>query len=564
MRRGHVVRVAGFAVAEQLQRVARLARAFEQGEAARLAEREAVARGIERSARLRRHQPQRVEAEQHAAAQGVDAADHRGIDEAGWISRSACANTLALDEQAVATVTHGPRRPVRLAHEIAQRMRRVHDRAQHALGELHRARRASSCRSRRPLRLRRCWRWRCPAPARRARRRGARAAAAIASSKPSCCSASQASRLLRQSQRASAAGSGDVFQAVDAADPGVQRRRAEIVAAQPAAARAQCVGLRRPPAAERGGGGVGTDRQWRHRAELRLRSIGVGGTRNSGGKLNGKRGIGTRHAGSGQEYSQRPGIAAVRALESRACPVAVPTDLRLSAMATCCTPGSSRRAACVLSAGLVYMGYFLYVLRVARQAPCRPERGDCVLLFGKHAPHGRIDRDFEARLDRAVSLWSEHRRRASCCSAAARMARTRSRSRAIRTARTRRRRGVPLQLEGQSRDTLQNLRNARELLRGGAIRLMGALPQGSCRPSRARCRGSRCSAIATTSPAARCSRASWASTASCARPNPACPGPAQPVAPGRGSRLRLLVRRGYALGAADRPPAHAGAGDLRP
>src|SRR5262245_52651264 len=36
-------------------------------------------------------------------------------------------------------------------------------------------------------------------------------------------------------------------------------------------------------------------------------------------------------------------------------------------------------AACVLSAGVVYLGYFVHVLRVARNAPCRPERGECVL-----------------------------------------------------------------------------------------------------------------------------------------------------------------------------------------
>ncbi|MGO4775219.1 hypothetical protein AB4084_06840, partial [Lysobacter sp. 2RAB21] len=64
-------------------------------------------------------------------------------------------------------------------------------------------------------------------------------------------------------------------------------------------------------------------------------------------------------------------------------------------------------AACVLSAGLVYVGYFIHVLRIARNAPCRPERGECVLLFGKHAPGGRMDPDFEARLDRAMALWSD-------------------------------------------------------------------------------------------------------------------------------------------------------------
>ena len=42
-------------------------------------------------------------------------------------------------------------------------------------------------------------------------------------------------------------------------------------------------------------------------------------------------------------------------------------------------------SACVLSAGLVYVGYFVHVLRVARRAPCLPDRRVCVRLFGKHA-----------------------------------------------------------------------------------------------------------------------------------------------------------------------------------
>ena len=54
-------------------------------------------------------------------------------------------------------------------------------------------------------------------------------------------------------------------------------------------------------------------------------------------------------------------------------------------------------ATCALSAGLVYVGYFVYVLRIARKAPCVPDRGECILLFGKHAPQGRLHRDFEAR-----------------------------------------------------------------------------------------------------------------------------------------------------------------------
>jgi vancomycin permeability regulator SanA len=102
-----------------------------------------------------------------------------------------------------------------------------------------------------------------------------------------------------------------------------------------------------------------------------------------------------------------------------------------------------------------------------------------VLLFGKHAPHGRIDPDFQARLDRALVAWNAHRPSrvvllgggADGEHTEAEVARSELLARGLDAR-------VPLQLEGQSRDTLQNLRNARELLRGGAIRLIGTLPQG--------------------------------------------------------------------------------------
>ena len=122
-------------------------------------------------------------------------------------------------------------------------------------------------------------------------------------------------------------------------------------------------------------------------------------------------------------------------------------------------------ASCALSAGLVYVGYFVHVLRIARKAPCVPERGDCVLLFGKHAPQGRLDRDFEARLDRAVSLWHGIAPLrlvllgggAPDQPSEAEVARKGLFARGLAI-------DTPLWLEAQSRDTLQNLRNARTLL----------------------------------------------------------------------------------------------------
>lgn len=125
-------------------------------------------------------------------------------------------------------------------------------------------------------------------------------------------------------------------------------------------------------------------------------------------------------------------------------------------------------AVCALSAGLVYLGYFLHVLRVARSAPCRPERGECVLLFGKHAPGGQLDDDFQARLDRAVSLWGERPPRsvvllgggAAGEPSEAELARDGLIARGLRA-------DAPLRLERDSRDTLQNLRNARLVLGDG-------------------------------------------------------------------------------------------------
>lgn len=130
-------------------------------------------------------------------------------------------------------------------------------------------------------------------------------------------------------------------------------------------------------------------------------------------------------------------------------------------------------AACALSAGLVYLGYFVHVLRVARKAPCVPaatqgEPADWVLLFGKHAPGGRPDADFCARLDRAAALWRERPplRMVLLGGGPAGMPTEADLAREGLLAR-----GVagdaPLLLEAASRDTLQNLRNARELLAAG-------------------------------------------------------------------------------------------------
>jgi uncharacterized SAM-binding protein YcdF (DUF218 family) len=126
-------------------------------------------------------------------------------------------------------------------------------------------------------------------------------------------------------------------------------------------------------------------------------------------------------------------------------------------------------AVCVLSAGLVYLGYFAHVVRTARRAPCLPERGECLLVFGKHAPDGRLDADFSARVARTAVLMrarAPHRvvllgGGAPGHPSEAEVARTALFADGIAA-------DAPLQLEQASRDTLQNLRNARTLLSDAA------------------------------------------------------------------------------------------------
>ncbi|TDK27118.1 YdcF family protein [Luteimonas aestuarii] len=124
--------------------------------------------------------------------------------------------------------------------------------------------------------------------------------------------------------------------------------------------------------------------------------------------------------------------------------------------------------ACIASVGLVYAAYLLHVVRTARNAPVVPAHGRRVLLFGKHAPQGRLDTDFEARVARAAALWRARPPEAilllgggaeGTLSEAA-IAREALFARGLPP-------DAPLVIEDRSRDTLQNLRNARTLLQAG-------------------------------------------------------------------------------------------------
>lgn len=126
-------------------------------------------------------------------------------------------------------------------------------------------------------------------------------------------------------------------------------------------------------------------------------------------------------------------------------------------------------AACVFSFGLVYLGYFAHVLYTARRASSVPAGEGCLLVFGKHAPGGRIDADFRLRLQRAAAVWQARPARPLVLlggrfgdgESEAELARRGLFEAGVSADAT-------ILLESESRDTLQNLRNARELLRGQA------------------------------------------------------------------------------------------------
>ena len=164
MRRRHVVGIARFAVAEQAQRAAVAGvDALEQGEAGGLADADAAALGVERPARLGRDQLQGVEAEQHAAAQGVDAADHRRIDEAQAQQPLGRREHLGARRAGGRDGDARPFEAERVVDEVGERVRRVDERVAVVGREARRRRRGRG----RRLRWRRCSRSRCRGRARR-------------------------------------------------------------------------------------------------------------------------------------------------------------------------------------------------------------------------------------------------------------------------------------------------------------------------------------------------------------------------------------------------------------
>lgn len=122
--------------------------------------------------------------------------------------------------------------------------------------------------------------------------------------------------------------------------------------------------------------------------------------------------------------------------------------------------------ALLASGGLLFLWYLLRVWRVARAAAVLPplDAAAAILVFGKHCPDGEPDAEFLARIERARSL-AHARRGVPLLLLGGGVAPTE----ADVAARVLRAGPLPeaceLVLEHESRDTLQNLRHARDLLR---------------------------------------------------------------------------------------------------
>ena len=120
--------------------------------------------------------------------------------------------------------------------------------------------------------------------------------------------------------------------------------------------------------------------------------------------------------------------------------------------------------ACLLSAGTVYLLYLVRVVVVAlRVRKIRPD-GGCVLLFGKRLVAGAPDPDFQTRILAAQTLLASD----AVCRAILLGGGSPGQSEA-EAAQRMLLRGQPslgdrLSLEAHSENTLENLRNARELM----------------------------------------------------------------------------------------------------
>jgi uncharacterized SAM-binding protein YcdF (DUF218 family) len=122
--------------------------------------------------------------------------------------------------------------------------------------------------------------------------------------------------------------------------------------------------------------------------------------------------------------------------------------------------------AVLLSGGLVWLGYLLHVCRIAARSPTEPPRRMTVLVFGRRLEQGAPGADYRERLARALALMRGQladnvlllggRSGAGPSEAVAGYAWLEQQGMPP---------DVPVRLEQESVDSLENLRHARGLLR---------------------------------------------------------------------------------------------------
>lgn len=122
--------------------------------------------------------------------------------------------------------------------------------------------------------------------------------------------------------------------------------------------------------------------------------------------------------------------------------------------------------ALALSGGLVFVGYFAHVLRLAWRSPLRPPAPMVVLVFGRRLEQDEPEDDYRHRLRRALALAREALVERLLLLGGVSGS---SISEAAAGHRWLLREGLPakltVQLEHESTDSLENLRQARGLLR---------------------------------------------------------------------------------------------------
>ncbi|NJD07500.1 MAG: YdcF family protein [Methylococcaceae bacterium] len=127
--------------------------------------------------------------------------------------------------------------------------------------------------------------------------------------------------------------------------------------------------------------------------------------------------------------------------------------------------------ACVLSGGLIYLIYLARVLRIAVTTRETDSRGACLLVFGKRLASGLPDLDFQARIHAAHRLLTADPHSRAILLGGGQPGSTEADVAFHQLMNLNPRLANRVTLEAQSENTLENLRNARELMDSTGSRL---------------------------------------------------------------------------------------------